>query len=186
MRKACCRRAASSGGDTPRRRSALTPRGEAAEKAAEVAQRYAEMSAVGAVHNELTANLVATLTMNQGRVMDLFRKWDEDGDGQVSRAEFVRAMAALKIEVTDDEVDAVWRIFDRDGSGSVDFREVQRELHRAKERPEVLARVEEVQREKAAARINAIARRRSAAARQRKEDASSSRRSTYRPVLLTR
>ena len=35
----------------------------------------------------------------QVRVIDLFREWDEDGDGTVSKKEFRKAMPLLGLEV---------------------------------------------------------------------------------------
>ena len=39
------------------------------------------------------------LTTNAVRVIDLFREWDEDGDGVVSKKEFRRAMPMLGLQV---------------------------------------------------------------------------------------
>ena len=39
------------------------------------------------------------LTTNAVRVIDLFREWDEDGDGIVSKKEFRRAMPLLGLQV---------------------------------------------------------------------------------------
>ena len=75
--------------------------------------------------------LIEQLIANKGKVSDLFRRWDTDNDGLVSRAEFDRAMSELRIETKPGEVDALWQRFDRDGSGAVDFKEVQKELFRA-------------------------------------------------------
>ena len=40
------------------------------------------------------------LSKNAVRVIDLFREWDEDGDGTVSKKEFRKAMPLLGLEVS--------------------------------------------------------------------------------------
>ena len=76
----------------------------------------------------VASTLAAALTANQTRVMDIFRKWDANHDGIVSRDEFGQAVTKLGIDVATAEVDALWATFDKDRSGSVDFREVQKNL----------------------------------------------------------
>ena len=50
--------------------------------------------------SELTVaeQLGAALKANAGRVIDLFRGWDTDGDGEVSRKEFHKAVRALEFD----------------------------------------------------------------------------------------
>ena len=43
--------------------------------------------------------LKLALSKNAGRVIDLFREWDTDGDGTVSRKEFRKALPALGLGV---------------------------------------------------------------------------------------
>ena len=76
----------------------------------------------------VASTLAAALTANQTRVMDIFRKWDANHDGIVSRDEFGQAVTKLGIDVATAEVDELWATFDKDRSGSVDFREVQKNL----------------------------------------------------------
>jgi hypothetical protein len=66
---------------------------------------------------------------NSVRVMDLFREWDTDGDGEISRPEFHDAMKRLGLEVPKEEVDALFDEWDRDGGGTIDFRELQKILN---------------------------------------------------------
>ena len=46
------------------------------------------------------------------RVVDLFREWDDDNNGKVSREEFHRAMGEMKFEAPAEEVD---KLFDEQG-----------------------------------------------------------------------
>ena len=44
--------------------------------------------------------IIAALMANAGKVIDLFRSWDYDGDGKVSRAEFHKAMRQLGLDLS--------------------------------------------------------------------------------------
>ena len=57
---------------------------------------------------------------------------DTNGDGKISRTEFRRAMEFLKLPSTDAEIDELFDKFDRDGSGSLNFKELQKENARLK------------------------------------------------------
>ena len=56
------------------------------------------------------------LSKNAVRVIDLFREWDEDGDGTVSKKEFRKAMPLLGLDVPKKEIDALFDEWDPDGS----------------------------------------------------------------------
>eukprot|EP00964_Phaeocystis_antarctica_P107643 scaffold72325_cov28-Phaeocystis_antarctica.AAC.2 len=53
----------------------------------------------------------------QVRVIDLFREWDEDGNGTVSKKEFRKAMPMLGLQLLVEEVDGLYDSWDPDGSG---------------------------------------------------------------------
>ena len=65
------------------------------------------------------------------RVIDLFRSWDEDGDGLIDRGEFRKAIAALGFEASREHIDAVFAPFDIDGSGKIEYSELRALLHRS-------------------------------------------------------
>ena len=52
------------------------------------------------------------LTRQAVRVIDLFREWDENGDGRVTKKEFRRAMGMLGLEAPRTDVDLVFDSFD--------------------------------------------------------------------------
>jgi Ca2+-binding EF-hand superfamily protein len=54
------------------------------------------------------------------RVIDLFREWDENQDGRISKHEFSVGMAALGIDVSKEEANELFDEFDPDGSGTID------------------------------------------------------------------
>ena len=69
--------------------------------------------------------LAGLLTKNMSRVIDLFREWDQDEDGQVTRKEFIKGLASLKMSVDAADIDALFAHFDPDGSGTLDYKELQ-------------------------------------------------------------
>ena len=60
----------------------------------------------------LSQQLAEALKSNSGRVLDLFRSWDTDGDGEVSRAEFHKAIPALGLEVPKADVEELFNTWD--------------------------------------------------------------------------
>ena len=44
------------------------------------------------------------------RVIDLFREWDDDGSGTVSKAEFRKAMPMLGLSVPSSEMDSLFDV----------------------------------------------------------------------------
>ena len=62
------------------------------------------------------------LNANSVRVIDLFREWDEDGSGTVSKKEFRKAIAALGYDAPKPDVDGLFSKFDEDGSGEISLR----------------------------------------------------------------
>jgi len=70
------------------------------------------------------------LTSNAVRVIDLFREWDEDGDGTVSKKEFRKAMPMLGLEVSKQDINALFDSWDPDGSGMLELGELNKVLRR--------------------------------------------------------
>ena len=62
--------------------------------------------------------------------IDLLRDWDEDGNGLVDRDEFFKALPVLGIFVSKADADELFGLFDTDGSGTIDYRELNRLLRR--------------------------------------------------------
>ena len=75
--------------------------------------------------------LKEALRKNAVRVIDLFREWDEDGDGTVSKKEFRKAMPLLGLHVPRKEIDALFEEWDPDGSGDIDMKELNKVLRRS-------------------------------------------------------
>ena len=73
------------------------------------------------------------LSKNGVRVVDLFREWDEDGDGTVSKKEFRKAMPLLGFDAPRATVDQVFDSFDPDGGGAISIDELNKALRRGGE-----------------------------------------------------
>lgn len=52
-----------------------------------------------------------------------FSEFDLEGNGTVTKRQFQKVFKDIDIALTKDEMDAVWKRFDRDDSGVVDFNE---------------------------------------------------------------
>ena len=63
-----------------------------------------------------------------GRVVDIFREWDEDGSGEVSKREFAKAMSILGVDRS--TLDELFDLIDVDGSGHIDYKEIYRKLRK--------------------------------------------------------
>ena len=83
----------------------------------------------------VTQKLAEILMQGAVRVINVFREWDEDGDGMVSRKEFRKAMPLLGLQVPRPEVDALFDSWDPDGSGELSLRELSQRLKRPVEVP---------------------------------------------------
>eukprot|EP00964_Phaeocystis_antarctica_P035246 scaffold20132_cov48-Phaeocystis_antarctica.AAC.1 len=62
------------------------------------------------------------------RVIELFKEWDTDGDGIVSKEEFRKAMGLLGFSASTEDIDALFDSWDPDGSGMLSMDELAKEL----------------------------------------------------------
>ena len=82
---------------------------------------------------EALAKLRAALVQGAARVLDLFREWDTDKNGKITKQEFRRAMPLLGLQPKDIEIsDRLFDSFDSDGGGHIELGELKRTLARAK------------------------------------------------------
>ena len=71
------------------------------------------------------------LSRSSDRVCDLFRKWDEDKSGSIDKKEFVRAIKCLGFDdITVKEAGTVFDELDEDGSGFLEYKELNRVLRK--------------------------------------------------------
>ena len=67
----------------------------------------------------------ATLTMQTRSLLaELFRAWDEDGDGYISKREFRRGVQLFGLRADPTECNKLYNKFDKDGDGRVEYREL--------------------------------------------------------------
>ena len=64
------------------------------------------------------------------RVLDLFREWDANGDGQISKKEFQKAMPLLGMDLPVKAINDLFDQYDPDKSGVMEFAELQKMLRR--------------------------------------------------------
>ena len=75
------------------------------------------------------ARLRHALKQQLARALDVFRDWDEDSSGSLSRKEFRKALSALGLgREYRDEVDGLFDSFDGYRSGSISYNELVRQL----------------------------------------------------------
>eukprot|EP00966_Prymnesium_polylepis_P146983 3394712-Prymnesium_polylepis.1 len=70
------------------------------------------------------------LSRSASRVIDLFRQWDEDESGSVDKKEFRHAVQSMGFDflATNEEIDMVFDSLDADGSGSLEYKEINKQL----------------------------------------------------------
>ena len=60
----------------------------------------------------------------------MFREWDTDNNGRVTRAEFHKAMPLLGLEVSEKDIDELFDTWDPDKSGVLELNELNKQLRR--------------------------------------------------------
>jgi len=68
------------------------------------------------------------LTTNAVRIIDLFRDWDDDGNGMIDKKEFRKAIAALGYTAPKSDVNAIFDSMDKDKSGQIEYNELNKAL----------------------------------------------------------
>ena len=76
----------------------------------------------------MAAELQRALSAKMVRVIDLFREWDDDQSGSVSKHEFRRILPLLGIRASKEASDQLFDTFDLDSSGQIGFRELNSRL----------------------------------------------------------
>jgi hypothetical protein len=79
----------------------------------------------------VSEQLAEALRSSSGKVVDLFRSWDANGDGNISRKEFHKAMKVLGYDVGKKAIDQLFDEWDVDGGGELGLKEMQKILAKA-------------------------------------------------------
>ena len=123
----------------PKAKQAKHKKRTAMSLAKEALQRLAIQSPSDQLHSraekvspiQLEALLAA---MNESAFLDLFRRWDKDGDGTISPDEFNAAIARLGFQFSQKVCVELFDFFDKDHSGSITLDELEATLLWASER----------------------------------------------------
>eukprot|EP00930_Biecheleria_cincta_P088652 TRINITY_DN77903_c0_g1_i1.p1 TRINITY_DN77903_c0_g1~~TRINITY_DN77903_c0_g1_i1.p1 ORF type:complete len:241 (+),score=44.72 TRINITY_DN77903_c0_g1_i1:56-724(+) len=67
--------------------------------------------------------LVTQIKRNSLSEIELFEQIDTNGDGELSKSELTQALRKLGVSLQTSEMDAIIRVFDTDGNGTIDFSE---------------------------------------------------------------
>ena len=73
----------------------------------------------------LQEQLRDVMAANNAKLIDLFREWDDDGNGALDKKEMRQAVAALGYEAPKAAVNALFDSIDKDGSGFIEYEEVR-------------------------------------------------------------
>ena len=101
----------------------------------------------------IAAQLAAILNQNSARVIDLFRRFDTDGNGEVTRKELRAALVEFGLaDVSDEDLSSLWRELDPNGDGAVTIREMTAALRASAARA-----TEQVRKTAMGAKLKAVA-----------------------------
>ena len=89
----------------------------------------------------VSVQLRGHLQKNAVRVIDLFREWDADGSGSVSKKEFADNMKLLGLQVAKKDINELFDSMDPDGSGSLEYQELSKLLRGGDERVKLDAKL---------------------------------------------
>ena len=79
----------------------------------------------GTTFNEQLRNVLMT---NSVHLIDLFREWDDDGNGAIDKKEFRHGVAALGYEAPKADIDKLFDSIDEDSHGYIEFHELKQAL----------------------------------------------------------
>jgi len=78
--------------------------------------------------------LLSAMSSMQISVLDLFLKWDTNGDGAVCQNEFSAAVAKMGFKFCAEVTEALFKFFDKDGSNAVTLEEIEATLKWGKDK----------------------------------------------------
>ena len=79
------------------------------------------------------AKLREVLRQNVSGLTSLLSSWDEDEDGDVDKKDFWQALRSLKLGFTKEQADSLFDSLDVDGSGSLEYEELEELLEEEEE-----------------------------------------------------
>ena len=76
----------------------------------------------------VVAQLREALDEHSVKLIDMFREWDDDGNGAIDKKELRQAVAALGYEAPKKDVDALFDQIDDNANGWIEFEELKKAL----------------------------------------------------------
>ena len=122
---------------------ARTPDVEHTEDLLKEKFRWLDVDSSGTVdvHEILRSIICDKLGTMQVRAVDLFRRWDEDASGSVTKNEFRKALKAIGfLDYPDADLDGVFDLLDTDGSEKLEYAELAELLKTTNKRKTILRR----------------------------------------------
>ena len=74
--------------------------------------------------------LGVALAKNSAKLVDLFREWDDDGNGAIDKNEFRESIAYLGYKVSKKQADGLFEALDESGDGYIEYPELKKALHK--------------------------------------------------------
>lgn len=108
----------------------LIPKGRGQHVAGAAIRERMRTGVNGSMRTAVTQLHDAFAEIATDRVIDVFRAWDTDGSGCLSRREFAKAMATLDVRATKRELHALFNKLDPDNSGTIELKELAREIQK--------------------------------------------------------
>ena len=62
------------------------------------------------------------------KLIDLFREWDDDGNGAIDKKEFRKAIAGLGYDAPRKDIDELFKMLDDTGDGLIEYGELKAAL----------------------------------------------------------
>lgn len=124
-------------GDRPSAEAAHEAASLKAARAARRAARSAPAAPAPPPRPPLTASTLRAQLLTSGPLMQLFKRWDADKSGKVTREEFRAELVATDIAAADDDMDAIFDEMDTDGSGSIKLSELYEWVHPPEQPPKL-------------------------------------------------
>ena len=76
----------------------------------------------------IAEQLTSILSEHSVKLIDLFREWDEDGNGAIDKAEFRKAVAALGYDAPKRDINDAFKALDHSGDGYIEYDELKAAL----------------------------------------------------------
>ena len=74
------------------------------------------------------SRLYHVVAHNALMLQDLFKSWDTNNDGRVSKIEFAKGLSSLNWDAPKETVEALFNHMDKDKSGYLDYKELQKTI----------------------------------------------------------